>query len=79
MKNPFYRVISFSNYYKANSEELCIGIFKVLQGIPCSHAEYISKYSPQDIACEQAHLFGVLHEYLGGTAAKASRRGRREE
>ena len=31
------------------------------------------------LACEQAHLFGVSREYLGGVAAKASRRSRREE
>ena len=24
------------------------------------------------IACKQAHLFGISHEYIGGTAAKVS-------
>ena len=31
------------------------------------------------VQCEQAHLFGVSHVYLGGPATNASRQSRREE
>ena len=51
----------------------------ILQIGSWQESHHLSLRMAQILACEQAHLFGVSREYLGGAATKASRPSRREE